>query len=189
MKKIETRPAALQRQQMILTVFGHYNGKCDGIWGPDSFAAMRKFEASGKFSPAIPRGGNPLGVSDRLPPNVFRDTVTASPGQFLLTCTGLTAEKIEELAGGLEEETTDNKDVVTQGGDTFKATDANTDGDQDSEGTVGQAGPEGDEGNTDPATQQNGSGEVELSALAQKDPADLTKRQKKLLRKQQNAAR
>lgn len=185
MKKIETRPAALQRQQMILTVFGHYNGKCDGIWGPDSFAAMRKFEASGKFSPAIPRGGNPLGISDRLPPNVFRDTVNATAGQFLLTCTGLDAEKIEELAGGIEEEAPNgNADVVTQGGDTFNATDANTGGQADAGNQDSEEG--NDEGNADSAPEQSSS-EVELSALAQKDPSQLTKREKKALRKQQNA--
>jgi len=50
----------LQRQQMVMHVLGFYDGKLDGIWGPKSIEAKKRFEASPKFMPAIPANGMPF---------------------------------------------------------------------------------------------------------------------------------
>lgn len=90
---VETRPRALQRQQIVLNKLGYYKGKLDGIWGPASITAKRKFELSGKFSPAIPSGGLPFDLNSKLPKGVLKDPST--PG--LITVSGLTDEEIKEL--------------------------------------------------------------------------------------------
>lgn len=55
----------LQRQQLILQVLGFYHGKLDGIWGPESIEAKKRFEAQSSFRPGIPNNGMPF--SDRPP--------------------------------------------------------------------------------------------------------------------------
>lgn len=62
----------LQSQQILLAFLGFYKGKCDGIWGPDSIAAMRSYEASPKFSPGYPSNGLPLKEKGQLPSGVYR---------------------------------------------------------------------------------------------------------------------
>lgn len=62
----------LQSQQILLAFLGFYKGKCDGIWGPDSIAAMRSYEASLIFSPGYPSNGLPLKEKGQLPTGVYR---------------------------------------------------------------------------------------------------------------------
>jgi hypothetical protein len=50
----------LIRGQQILTHFGYYSGSIDGVWGPASIEAKKKFEVSGKFAPGIPNNGLPF---------------------------------------------------------------------------------------------------------------------------------
>lgn len=52
--------AQLRRQQLIMHVLGFYDGALDGIWGPKSIEAKKRFEASPKFMPAIPANGMPF---------------------------------------------------------------------------------------------------------------------------------
>lgn len=62
---------ALQHQQIVLKFLGYYDGKCDGIWGPDSVAAMRRFELSGKFNPGCPKNGQPINNYRKLPAGLY----------------------------------------------------------------------------------------------------------------------
>lgn len=64
--------AHLQSHQLVLKFMGFYSGKCDGIWGPDSIAAMRDYEKSGKFSPGYPSNGMPFKEKGQLPANLCR---------------------------------------------------------------------------------------------------------------------
>lgn len=62
---------ALQHQQIVLKFLGYYDGRCDGIWGPDSVAAMRRFELSGKFNPGCPKNGQPINNYRKLPAGLY----------------------------------------------------------------------------------------------------------------------
>jgi len=64
----------LRRQQDILKTLGFYNGALDGIWGPGSIAAMKKFEADPTFRPGIPNHGMPLGDAPPYPAFISKDT-------------------------------------------------------------------------------------------------------------------
>lgn len=92
----------LRRQQLILQLKGFYNGKLDGIWGPKTVAAKKKWEGKG-FAPGLPNFGMPL--ADRGPwPNGIRK---GSDG--LLTCAEveqslLNAEKSEPAKKAASEE-------------------------------------------------------------------------------------
>jgi hypothetical protein len=93
----------LQRQQVILAHLGFYKHKCDGIWGPDSIAAKRKFESSPSFIPALPNNGLPFGEKEKYPKGI------RIGADRLLTYTdpkgkvenNLTPEHIKKLAGDL----------------------------------------------------------------------------------------
>lgn len=80
---MQTSKDKMSRQQLIMQVLGFYNGKVDGIWGPATMEAKRRWEMSSRFEPAIPNNGLPLG--DRGPyPKGIR---ICSDG--LLTCAEL----------------------------------------------------------------------------------------------------
>lgn len=65
---MQTDTKALVRQQLILKQLGFYTGPLDGIWGPVTIEAMRKFENRlDMFRPARPRGGLPFADGDKLP--------------------------------------------------------------------------------------------------------------------------
>jgi len=64
---MQTKKEQLTRQQEILKGLGFYTGKIDGIWGPESIKAMKRFEAQPAiFLPGRPNHGMPL--SD-IPPH------------------------------------------------------------------------------------------------------------------------
>lgn len=69
----------LERQQLILQLKGFYNGQIDGIWGPKTIEAMKKWERSG-FAPGLPSGGMPLANKGPWPRGIRK----AEDG--LLTC-------------------------------------------------------------------------------------------------------
>lgn len=179
--KIETRPKALQRQQMILTVLGYYQGSCDGIWSVETIAAMRKFEASGKFAPALPRNGLPLDLNSKMPPGVYRDTVTAVPGAGLLTCAGLDKAKIVELTPNSNSEPDANAGtVIPPSTDTNKDVDAN-------KGDTGNA--DADKVNVGNDNTPPDDGEVEFSNInkdQQSQTPKLSKAERKALNKQKH---
>lgn len=58
----------IKSQQAYFTKLGFYSGTIDGIWGPESKAALEKFRKSPKFKPAnIKRGDGPFVPFERLP--------------------------------------------------------------------------------------------------------------------------
>lgn len=60
-----------QQIQVIMTILGYYEGKCDGAWGPQSIEAMRKWEMTDSFEPAIPMNGKPFVGRGRLPEGIM----------------------------------------------------------------------------------------------------------------------
>lgn len=57
----------IKRQQEILSVLGFYHGKFDGIWGPKSIEAKKRFEADARFIPGIPNNGMPFASKGPYP--------------------------------------------------------------------------------------------------------------------------
>lgn len=76
----------LIRQQEIMRVLGYYKGLPDGIWGPDTVEAKKKWELSGKFAPGLPNFGLPLANKGPWPRGVYMDKASG-----LLTCGELEA--------------------------------------------------------------------------------------------------
>lgn len=71
---MQTDTKALVRQQLILRQLGFYTGPLDGIWGPVSIEAMKKFENRLElFRPARPKGGLPFSDGDKLPRHFYWD--------------------------------------------------------------------------------------------------------------------
>lgn len=66
----------LERQQQILKALGFYHGKIDGIWGPKSIDAKKKFEASPSFPPGIPNNGMPFRDNGPYPAGVTMNHMT-----------------------------------------------------------------------------------------------------------------
>ena len=60
----------LKRQQLIMQCLGFYNGKIDGIWGPKSIDAKKRFESSPKYLPALPANGMPFAARAPFPNGV-----------------------------------------------------------------------------------------------------------------------
>ncbi len=65
--------AHLVRQQVILKGLGYYTGPIDGIWGPMSIDAKRRFEADKSFLPGLPNNGLPFAHSRPWPAGITRD--------------------------------------------------------------------------------------------------------------------
>ncbi|AQT28649.1 putative lysozyme [Erwinia phage vB_EamM_Yoloswag] len=56
-----------QKQQLIMTMLGYYDGVCDGAWGPKCVAAKAKWELDDSFEPAVPSNGLPFVGRGKLP--------------------------------------------------------------------------------------------------------------------------
>lgn len=69
---MQTGKEQLAQQQAIMQARGFYKGKLDGVWGPETIAAKIKWERSGKFAPAIPNNGFPLGDRGPYPKGVYK---------------------------------------------------------------------------------------------------------------------
>ncbi len=91
----------LQRQQIVMAHLGFYKHKCDGIWGPESIQAKRKFESHSSFIPALPTNGLPFGEKEKYPKGMRMGadhlfTYTDPNGKVE---NNLTEQKIKQLAG------------------------------------------------------------------------------------------
>lgn len=73
---MQIKKEQLERQQEILKLLGFYQGKVDGIWGPRSIDAKKKFEASNSFAPGIPKNGMPFADFGPYPANITIDHAT-----------------------------------------------------------------------------------------------------------------
>lgn len=85
---MQSKPHQLLRQQIVLEALGYYTGPLDGIWGPATIEAMRKFENRiALFRPAHQSGGLPFADAGPLPKGLYRtrdglvccDTVDPEP--------------------------------------------------------------------------------------------------------------
>lgn len=56
-----------QKQQLIMTMLGYYDGVCDGVWGPKCVEAKRRWEFEDDFEPAVPSNGLPFVGRGKLP--------------------------------------------------------------------------------------------------------------------------
>lgn len=68
---MQTNPKEILRQQIVLNFLGFYNGRLDGIWGPETIAAKKSFEGSGNFNPGIPNSGLPFANDGPLPDGLY----------------------------------------------------------------------------------------------------------------------
>lgn len=66
----------IQRQQEILAVLGYYKFECDGLWGPKTIDAKKKFEADRSFVPGIPNNGLPFADRGPYPSMIVMDHMT-----------------------------------------------------------------------------------------------------------------
>ncbi len=64
---MQVEKVQLERQQLILKVLGFYQGHLDGVWGPISIAAKKKFEADKRFVPGMPNNGMPFREGQTYP--------------------------------------------------------------------------------------------------------------------------
>jgi len=85
---MQTGNEQITRQQEIMKALGFYNGQIDGIWGPKTIEAKKKWELSGKFAPGLPNFGLPLSDRGPYPRGVYLDKVSG-----LLTCAQLEIQK------------------------------------------------------------------------------------------------
>jgi hypothetical protein len=88
---MQLKKSQLQRQQVIMSKLGFYRHKCDGIWGPASIEAKKKWESKPDFIPGLPTNGLPFGDRDYVPSGVRFDKTSR-----MFTLSGLTAEEIEQ---------------------------------------------------------------------------------------------
>lgn len=89
---MQTSKVQIKVQQAILTKYGFYRGKIDGIWGPSTIRAKKDFEADATFRPGFPNNGMPF--SDRGP---YPKGITLAPGTTTLHCEGID-EVLKEAA-------------------------------------------------------------------------------------------
>jgi hypothetical protein len=73
---MQVTKSQLERQQLILKALGFYFGKLDGIWGPMSIEAKKKYEADASFRPGIPNNGMPFGERPPYPAGITLDHAT-----------------------------------------------------------------------------------------------------------------
>lgn len=85
---MQTGNEQIIRQQEIMKALGFYTGQIDGVWGPKTIEAKKKWELSGKFAPGLPNFGLPLSDRGPYPRGVFLDKASG-----LLTCAQLEMQK------------------------------------------------------------------------------------------------
>ena len=106
---MQIRKDQLVRQQMIMSILGFYRHKCDGIWGPASIAAKRKWELNKIFIPGLPNNGLPLGEDGPLPKGMRFNSRTK-----LFDHVDLTDDKIKSLSLQKKAETESQPIVKTE---------------------------------------------------------------------------
>lgn len=57
---MQTTFAQLVRQQIILKGLGFYKGAIDGVWGPETIDAKKRFERDMSYLPGLPNNGLPF---------------------------------------------------------------------------------------------------------------------------------
>lgn len=67
---MQVLPEQIERQQLILKALGFYHAAIDGVWGPETIEAKKKFEASRLFAPGIPNNGMPFITGQQLPAGI-----------------------------------------------------------------------------------------------------------------------
>lgn len=90
---MQTGTEQIRAQQEIMKAFGFYNGKLDGVWGPMTVEAKKKWELSGKFAPGLPNFGLPLSNRGPYPRGVYLDKDSG-----LLTCAELEQAKKQKAS-------------------------------------------------------------------------------------------
>lgn len=88
-----TDPEVLQNQQVVLALLGFYTGVCDGIWGPATIAAKKRFEADPRYRPAVPTFGMPIVAHAALPAVLQRDPKNPA----MLQVIGASPERVKEI--------------------------------------------------------------------------------------------
>lgn len=104
--------------QVIMTILGYYNGVCNGVWGPKSIEAMKKWEATDAFEPAIPYNGRPFTGRGRLPKGfqyagltILCPELETDKAKELLKTPLLTVQDIEKQCGVKTTQTQEQKPV------------------------------------------------------------------------------
>lgn len=87
----------IKAQQNIMKAKGFYKGAIDGIWGPMTIEAKKKWELSGKYAPGLPNNGLPLGSKGPYPAGVYMK-------DGLLTCSELEVAKLQPVQVALEKQ-------------------------------------------------------------------------------------
>lgn len=81
---MQTGNEQLRRQQEIMQLKGFYNGRLDGVWGPKTVEAKKKWEMHTSFAPGLPNFGLPFANKGPYPKGI---TVEKETG--FLTCAEL----------------------------------------------------------------------------------------------------
>jgi hypothetical protein len=61
----------LRMQQCVLNLLNFYRAPIDGLWGPESIQAKKRFELDPKFEPAIPSHGMPFSDKGPFPKGLY----------------------------------------------------------------------------------------------------------------------
>lgn len=88
---MQTGSEQIKRQQEIMQAKGFYTGKLDGIWGPKSIEAKKKWEVHPSFAPGLPNLGMPFANKGPHPVGVVLNRLTG-----LLTCAELELKKSQK---------------------------------------------------------------------------------------------
>lgn len=81
-----------QYQQIIMKSLALYDGRCDGVWGPKSIDAKRAWELTPEFEPAVPNGGMPINLGDKLPKGL-----RWIPGTSTMMCSFISNEELKRM--------------------------------------------------------------------------------------------
>lgn len=74
---MQVKEEQLKRQQAIMKALGFYHAVPDGVWGPDSIKAKKKWESDAKsFIPGIPNDGLPFSSDGPFPAGMTYDRQT-----------------------------------------------------------------------------------------------------------------
>lgn len=110
---MQTEPRLLLRQQFILKKLGLNPGPLDGVWGPKSIEAMRRFEARPNlFRPALQTGGLPLSETGRKPTGFWTDRNGLFFAPCIESCLDEEAEALAALTAANEAKVAARKAVV-----------------------------------------------------------------------------
>jgi len=90
---MQTTFPQLVRQQIILKGLGYYKGPIDGLWGPMTIEAKKRFESELTFLPGLPNNGLPFAGVKPWPLGITLDVKT---GLLVHPCVEQLAHEEEE---------------------------------------------------------------------------------------------